>query len=303
MKKKMLSLFLGVAMLFSCIPAQAAEIHSEEQEVTTFSGTTREETGAEITSITEETEDQYITEIYVDNILQQKAIANKNSAITILEMYDENGELESRSEYDLSENVHDVNVDLTSEPSPVAELNPTDDFDIYQRYRTDYLYQGRILYGDTYTMAHELSDRYRYESHTLIYGAGTAAGVIVSVLLLHFGGEITIAALKDLGIATIAGVLVDSLNSEVCFTKYRVVTKVYFDDIFTVNAGKTYDKVIVNTAAAGGYHYTTEYYGYDIVYDWASYCCSSGAVAFQDKYVTQRNPSLRLPITSIPYNG
>ena len=127
--------------------------------------------------------------------------------------------------------------------------------------------------------------------------------MIVSVLLLHFGGEITIAALKDLGIATIAGVLVDSLNSEVCFTKYRVVTKVYFDDIFTVNAGKTYDKVIVNTAAAGGYHYTTEYYGYDIVYDWASYCCSSGAVAFQDKYVTQRNPSLRLPITSIPYNG
>lgn len=301
MKKKVLSLLLVFAMMFSCVPAQAANSHDENSEATVFSGSIAERTGSEVTSVTEETDDQYITKIYVDNVLQQRAVANKNSTLTILEMYDENGNLESRDEYNLSENVSDV--DFANRPAQAAELIPTDDFDIYKRYRTDYLYQGAIMYGDTYTMAHELSESYRYEGHMLEFGAGTAAGLIVSALLLYFGGEITVAALRDLGISTSAGVLVDYLCSEVCFTKYRVVTKVYFDDIYTVNAGNTYDKVIVRAGAGGNDHYTTGYYGYDIVSSWASYCCSSGAVAFQDKYVMQNNPNLRLPLTSIPYNG
>lgn len=301
MKKKMLSLFLVFAMMFSCVPAQAANVHDENSEAMVFSGNIEERTGSEITSVTEETDDQYITEIYVDNALQQRAIANKNSTITILEMYDENGNLESSSEYNLSENVSDV--DYSNKPAPTAELIPTDDYDIYKRYRTDYLYQGAVMYGDTYTMAHELSESYRYEGHMLEFGAGTAVGLVVSALLLYFGGEITVAALRDLGISTSAGVLVDYLRSEVCFTKYRVVTKVYFDDIYTVNAGNTYDKVIVSAGAGGNDHYTTGYYGYDIVSSWASTCCSNGAIAFHDKYVTGNNPNLALPITSIPYHG
>lgn len=42
---------------------------------------------------------------------------------------------------------------------------------------------------------------------------------------------------------------------------------------------------------------------YDVVSSWASTCCSNGAVAFQDKYVTGKNPNLTLPLKSIPYYG
>lgn len=301
MEKKMLSLLVTLAMVFSCVPAQALDVHDDSLEPVVFSGRMVEELGSEVMSITEETDDQYITEVYVDNILQQRAIANKESTITILEMYDENGDLELSSTYNLSENVSDI--DLTNRPASAAELIPTDDFDIYKKYRTDYLYQGNILYGDTYTMAHELSESFRYEGHMLEFGVGTAVGVVVSALLLYYGGEFTVAALRDLGIATGAGVLTDYLLSEVCFTKYRVITKAYFDDIYTVNAGNTYDKVVVRAGASGNDHYTTGYYGYDIVDSWASYCCSNGVVAFQDKYVTLHNPNLKLPITSIPYYG
>lgn len=301
MRKKVLSLSLVFVMMFSCVPAQAANIHDENLEAKIFSGSIAEKTGSEVTSVTEETDDQYITKIYVDNVLQQRAIADKNSTLTILEMYNENGNLESRSEYNLSKNVRDV--DFSNKPALTAELIPTDDFDIYNRYRTDYVYQGAIMYGDTYTMAHELSKNFRYEGHMLQFGLGTAVSLVVSALLLYFGGEITVEAIKELGIATAAGVLVDSLSSEVCFTKYRIVTRVYFNNIYTVNAGNTYDKVIVRAGAGGNDHYTTGYYGYDIVSGWASYCCSNGAVAFQDKYITHTNPNLKLPLTSIPYNG
>jgi len=301
MKKKMMSLALAVVMCLSlCVPAFATDnINGTVQPE--IRATVADENGNVISSVTRETDSDYIVEIYSGGYMSQKATTNKATKITELEMFDNQENIISEQTYDLKEHVSPVaQEDILA---PMMELEPTDSFDIYGRYRTDYTYNGSILYGDTYTMAHELSSSYRYESHMIQFSAGTAVGVVLSVLIAYYGGAITIATIGEIGLPTAAGVLVDYVRTTVCFTKYRVVTKVYFNGTYTVNAGNTYDKVLVAAGTGGSMHYSTDYYGYDIINSWASYCCSSGVLAFRDKYVTGAKPNLSLPITSIPYNG
>ena len=305
MMKKVLSFVLTVVMVMSMsVTAFAA---GNDVKIQKFESTIIDKNGEELTSVVQETKDSYIIEIYCDGTLDHRVTTDKQTGKAILDTY-RNDKKVSRQNYDLKEHLKAIALDMETEnfvPSiePLAELFPTKEFNIVKSYRTDYVYNGKILYGNTKTMASELSSSNRYEGHMLQFSKGTAVGLVVSALLAAYGGAITVTVLAELGIPVAAGVLVDTISQKVCFTKYRVVTKVWFDNIHTVYAGKTYDKVLVTAAAGGGVHYSTGYYGYDIIDSWASTCCSSGAVAFSDKYITGHNKNLQLPVTSIPYNG
>lgn len=287
--KKIMSLVLTLAMFICCIPtgALAAEV----------------ENSGEILYDMKETATQIITTAYKDGEMIQRATTNKETTETVLELYD--GDTVTIEYYTLNDHIEDI--DLASIPDPAMEFEPTYSYDIYKRIRTDYLYQGSIMYGDTYTMAHETSRADRYEGHTLQFSKGTAASVIYNALKvalkLAAGVTISQAMLVELGFEIAGGVLIDSITTTVCFTKYYVSTKVYFNGTLTVHANNTYSDIIVAAGAGGVDHYSSGLLGYDVVSSWASTCCSNGAVAFQDKYVTGNNPNLALPITSIPYYG
>lgn len=287
--KKIISLVLTLAMFICCVPTGvlAAEV----------------ENSGEFLYDMEETATQIITTAYKDGVMIQRATTNKETTETVLELFD--GDTVTVEYYTLNDHIKDV--DLASIPDPAMEFEPTYSYDIYKRIRTDYLYQGAIMYGDTYTMAHETSRADRYEGHTLQFSAGTAASVIYNAmkvaLKLAAGVTISQAMLIELGFEIAGGVLIDSITTTVCFTKYYVSTKVYFNGTLTVHANNTYSDIIVAAGAGGVDHYSSGLLGYDVVSSWASTCCSNGAVAFQDKYVTGHNPDLALPITSIPYYG
>lgn len=300
--KKILGVVIIIAMIFSqAISAMAIEIPNS---VNAFQGTIVDDYGNVITSIVTETMNENIVEVYCNGSIDHRVVTNKATGEAILEKMNE-GIIISTNTCDLNSYVEPVMPTLKVEEfgpviEPLVELIPATDFSIEKLYPTDYVYNGSILYGETDTSAYELSEAYRYEGHMLQFSAGTAVGIVLSVLLAYYGGAITVKTLGELGIPAVAGTLIDSFMQEVCFTKYRVVTKASFASVLTVYAGKTYDKVLVTAGAGGNDHYSTGYYGYDIVDNWASTCCNYGAAAFSEKYITQHNPNLSLPITSIP---
>lgn len=305
--RRIIALSLCMSLLLCCVPAYAAETNDNNvTNGTTYSYT--DENGDVITSTTIETPTGYVVNIYVNGELTQHATTDIDAEETTLTMYEDGTPILANETYDLNAFVSDVTIESEEIigdhiAEPAVELFPTTSYDIYNRYRTDYLYQGSILYGDTYTRGYEISRQNRYEDHYFEFGIGTAASVVLSALLLKYRGALTLKSLLDLGVSTSAGVLIDTWATTACFTEYSVSTKVYFDDIYTVIATNIYDKVIVAAGAQGIDHYTTDYYDYDIIWSWSSYCCSSGAVAFYDKYISGNNPSLTLPIRSIPYYG
>lgn len=299
---------LCVVLIFTLVFAQCATAVANTNNYlinNEYQGTIVDVDGNVLTSVIKETINEYIVEIYCNGKLDNKSYVSKNNHTAVLEQYDDNI-LVSTSVYDLDDFVKPiepkVEVMNTGEAiTPMAELVPTDDFTIENRYITNYMYKGSILYGYTKSMAKELSPSYRYEEHRISLTRGTAASVLIGILLSYFIGGITLITLAELGIPVAAGVLIDSVDNDFCFTKYRVVTKVWFDDILTVNAGNTYDKVLVKASAGGGVKFSSSYYGYDIVNSWASTCCGNGAAAFSDKYITASKPNLALPLTTIPY--
>lgn len=242
--------------------------------------------------------------VFVNDVLTQQAITNIETGEGVLSLFDASSRSSSDEiHYNLSDYVKEIPV------SPTSEIIPSETYSITGRYRTDYTYQGSILYGDTKTAAYETGGR--YYGRVLNFSAGDVVALVLSALAGYFTGDgkVTIATLGALGIPVVGGKIVDHFTKEVYYTNFKVATRVYFDGIYTANVYQMYDKVLVSIDAVvdeqGGKstHYADDYYGYDIVASFSRYAATASSLAFYEKYGIGTNPDLKLPITSIPYTG
>lgn len=302
--KKIIAMVVTFAMLFS-LSAPAFAVEADSVTHHGFYGDTYVDAhGNEIESVISETDTQYIVKLYVNGILDSTTVSDKNTWEAMVVSV-ENGEITS-AEYDLHDYVELIVDDLPG-VAPASEIETSTSYSISNRYRTDYLYQGDILYADTLTAAYEISTRNRHNETILNFSQGDAVGLIIAALCSAFGGTFGVGLAVSLGLPIIGTKVVDGFTRSVWMTDFRVSTKVYFDDIYTGLISQTYDEVIVSemTDANNVKHtyYADDMYGYDIIWSQSSYAASGCAVAFVDKYVTQNNPNLSLPITSLPYYG
>lgn len=199
----------------------------------------------------------------------------------------------------------------TPEISTMGALPIATGYNITNSYRTDYIYRGSILYGDTYTRAYEPSASNRYNGRYVTFTVGDGVGLVLAALVTAFtlpagATFIAVSTLVALGLPIAGAKVVEYFTSNVYYTTYNVSTKVYYSGIYTGLISQNYNKVLVaytptNTGSKVGY--SDDYYGYNIISSNASYAASGCARAFNDKYITMNNPNLSLPITSLPYYG
>lgn len=103
MIKKLTSLALALVMCLSlCVPALAANNvrNTLRPEVR---ATIAEEAGNVISSVTHETDSEYIVEIYIGEYMRQKATTSKATKITELVLFDNQGNIISEQIYDLKD--------------------------------------------------------------------------------------------------------------------------------------------------------------------------------------------------------
>ena len=300
MVKKFTSLVLALIMCLSlCVPTLALNNQQNGDDLEVV-----DSLGNKMRSTFEIYDGAYHICVFVNDVLTQQAITNIDTGKGVLKLFDDS--FRSSPEeiyYDLSDYVEEILV------SPTSEIISSETYSITGRYRTDYTYQGSILYGDTKTAAYETGGR--YYGRVLNFSAGDAVALVLSALAGYFTGDakVTIATLEALGIPVVGGKIVDHFTKEVYYTNFKVATRVYFDGIYTANVYQMYDKVLVSLDAVeeeqgGNYtHYADDYYGYDIVDSFSRYAATASALAFYEKYGIGTNPDLKLPITSLPYTG
>lgn len=300
MAKKFTSLVLALIMCLSlCVPTLALNNQQNGDDLEVV-----DSLGNKMRSTFEIYDGAYHICVFVNDVLTQQAITNIETGEGVLNLFDASSRSSSDEiHYNLSDYVKEIPV------SPTSEIIPSETYSITGRYRTDYTYQGSILYGDTKTAAYETGGR--YYGRVLNFSAGDVVALVLSALAGYFTGDgkVTIATLGALGIPVVGGKIVDHFTKEVYYTNFKVATRVYFDGIYTANVYQMYDKVLVSIDAVvdeqGGKstHYADDYYGYDIVASFSRYAATASSLAFYEKYGIGTNPDLKLPITSIPYTG
>ena len=306
--KKFTSFILVFAMVINmlAISVFAAEDSSEINHGF-YGGTYVDAAGNEIETEIQETDNQYIVKVYVNGILGSTTISDKTTWEATEITYEEGTPLATT--HDLHDYLEIVDEKIP-DVMPFGEIEETSStsYSIINRYRTDYLYKGEILYADTKTAAYEPSIRNRHEETILNFTAGDGVGLVISVLCNAFTFTgFTVGTLIGLGLPVLGAKITDSFTRKVWKTDFVVKTKVYFDGIYTGLISKTYTDIMVSEITKPNEeretYYIDDLYGYDIVWDQASNAASGCAVAFSDKYITGHNPDLRLPITSLPYYG
>lgn len=303
--KKMLSVVLSFVMVFSI----AATCFANNKSDVFY-----DSAGNKIKSIVNETNDIIEVKLYVNGKLNQKAIVNLGTEEIFAEEYETNSSITLKSSqskvdslthnYQISDfmtPIEDVknmdsedNIIKLDEISTKSALDTSSGFNILKTYRTDYLYRGNILKAETKTRAQELGKSYRYNKTEWNFTRGDLTSVVLGVAIATFGTWVTVAVLISLGLPIVGAKLIDGFKKSVCYTSFKVDTRVYCDNIYTANVSKTFNKVIVI-----GTEYNDDYYGYDIVSDFSSMAANKAAKAFNDKYITGNKPNLSLPITSL----
>ena len=263
--------------------------------------------GNEIETEIKETDNQYIVKVYVNDILDSTTISDKTTWEATEITYEEEEPIATT--YDLHDYLEIV-YEETSGEMPLGEIENTSStsYSIINRYRTDYLYKGDILYADTKTAAYEPSIQNRHQETILNFTAGDGVGLVISVLCNAFTFTgFTVGTLIGLGLPVLGTKVADSFTRKVWKTDFVVKTKVYFEGIYTGLISQTYTDVMVSEITKPNNeretYYVDDLYGYDIVWGQSSYAASGCAVAFSDKYITGHNPNLKLPITRLPYYG
>ncbi len=268
-----------------------------------------------IKSIVNQANDIIEVKLYVNGKLNQKAVVNLGTEEIFAEEYNTTNSSttlkSSQSKVDsfthnylISDFMSPIegaknmgsedNITKSHEISTKSALDTSSGFNILKTYRTDYLYRGNILKAETKTRAQELGKSYRYNKTEWNFTRGDLTSVVLGVAIATFGTWVTVAVLISLGLPIVGAKLIDGFKKSVCYTSFKVDTRVYCDNMYTANVSKTFNKVIVI-----GTEYNDDYYGYDIVSDFSSMAANKAAKAFNDKYITGNKPNLRLPITSL----
>ncbi|WP_313527583.1 hypothetical protein [Anaerotignum sp.] len=303
--KKMLAIVLSFVVVFStaatCFANNKSDVFYDSD-------------GNKIKSIVNETNDIIEVKLYVNGKLNQKAIVNLGTEEIFAEEYETNSSITLKSSqskvdslthnYQISDFMSPIedaknmdsedNITKLDEVSTKSALDTSSGFNILKTYRTDYLYRGNILKAETKTRAQELGKSYRYNKTEWNFTKGDLTSVVLGVAIATFGTWVTVAVLISLGLPIVGAKLIDGFKKSVCYTSFKVDTRVYCDNIYTANVSKTFNKVIVI-----GTEYNDDYYGYDIVSDFSSMAANKAAKAFNDKYITGNKPNLSLPITSL----
>ncbi len=300
MAKKFTSLVLALIVCLSlCVPTLALNNQQNGDDLEVV-----DSLGNKMRSTFEIYDGAYHICVFVNDVLTQQAITNIDTGEGVLKLFDDSFRSSpDEIHYNLSDYVKEISI------SPTSEIIPSETYSITGRYRTDYTYQGSILYGDTKTAAYETGGR--YYGRVLNFSAGDTVALVLSALAGYFtgNGKVTIATLGALGIPVVGGKIVDHFTKEIYYTNFKVATRVYFDGIYTANVYQMYNKVLVSIDAVeaeqgiDSVHYSDDYYGYDIVASFSRYAATASSLAFYEKYGIGTNPDLKLPITSIPYTG
>ena len=196
MAKKFTSLVLALIMCLSlCVPTLALNNQQNGDDLEVV-----DSLGNKMRSTFEIYDGAYHICVFVNDVLTQQAITNIDTGKGVLKLFDDS--FRSSPEeiyYDLSDYVEEILV------SPTSEIISSETYSITGRYRTDYTYQGSILYGDTKTAAYETGGR--YYGRVLNFSAGDVVALVLSALAGYFTGDgkVTIATLGALGIPVVGG--------------------------------------------------------------------------------------------------
>ena len=301
---KLISFSLALVMMVNMCAINAFALESEPIIHHDYVGDVFiDDDGNIIETKTSETATEYIVDQYINGELDNTVITDKETWEAVMTTYGDTEEISIYNLHDFAEIIPD-NGQI---PAPNGSIDWSSSYTISKDFNTDYLYKGQILKAQTLTAAYEPSISTRHNETILNFSKGDKVSLLVSLLLAAFGGAIGIGVAASIGLPVLAGKFTDGFTRPVWQTDLKVSTKVYFDNVYTGLISNTYREVIVSEArdANGVLHtyYADDCYGYDIIMDSSSYAASGCAVAFVDKYITQNNPNLRLPITSLPYYG
>lgn len=196
MAKTFTSLVLALIMCLSlCVPTLALNNQQNGDDLEVV-----DSLGNKMRSTFEIYDGAYHICVFVNDVLTQQAITNIETGEGVLNLFDASSRSSSDEiHYNLSDYVKEIPV------SPTSEIIPSETYSITGRYRTDYTYQGSILYGDTRTAAYETGGR--YYGRVLNFSAGDVVALVLSALAGYFTGDgkVTIATLGALGIPVVGG--------------------------------------------------------------------------------------------------
>jgi len=253
--------------------------------------------------------EQLVVDVYINGILNDSTITNKYTGDMTVTQYCLNNtrsnNIESDNSYSAKQSSYNIDDFLTTIEDNGASLFSTipytPNYTYYGEFKTDYTYNGKILYGSAYYQAYEPSSSNRYNGKLVSIPMGTTLSAIVSIFSFVVSG-ITVLGLVGFGITIADGISQSPFKKTVSYTQYRVSAKIYFNSILTVQAYSIYNKVIVLVdAASGKVTYHNDYYNYNIVSSYLRSATNVGVRAFSDKYITGHNKGLVLPITSLSY--
>lgn len=293
---KLIGIFLILSMAVSVIQVNVLAYVSPLHDT---SDVYIDKNGDKITSQIIEDNDKVTVKIFINGELDHVVITDKHTMLAEITTYSQDNLLNmrlntSKTQVDLNSLVTDT---ADADIAPYGTLEPTYSFTISNRIRTDYSYNGSVLYADCSSKAYEQGESYRYNGKILQLSAGTAVGTVLSIIAAYFtGGAWTVATVASIGIPVVGGVIADYYTSEVCYTLYRVYTDAYINGIYMVYGYTVYNKVLVNVDASGIF-YTDDYYGYNIIRSHAEQCAYYAGNHFYEKFISCSKPNLSLPVT------
>ncbi|MCI8513431.1 MAG: hypothetical protein HFI93_02195 [Lachnospiraceae bacterium] len=289
-RKLLLTLLLSCSFIMSSgMTGFAQEIMQEYEEVYV------DENGVENRVLHVEADNWRRVQVYIDGVLSDETVTDKNTGEMEVTVYE--GNTSKVSKCYVSDFVQDVSDEELNQNTavPFGVINPTSTYTYYNTTNTNYTYNGSILKATNYYRAYEIGNRTGGKRLTISVGTVVSTAVSLLIGLVPGAEAITIKTLISMGVSISAGVVADYFVSDVSYTTMRIYVKTVFNGIDTAIGYRDFNRALVSISS-GRVVLLDDYYQTSIIGTVISSVAGRGAVAFSDKYITQSNPGLSLPI-------